>query len=472
MGVIQLWQKFASYAGRNGLGAALCAAVEELLHGGRGPDGHKYLYTPLDRGLWEAQRRNTAREHIGFSLLVPLYNTPPAYLRALIDSVTGQSHGNWELLLGDASPAGASGDDADAGESGDLAALAASYGDARIRYVRLEGNGGISANTNALLPLAAKEFVGLLDHDDWLEPHALYAMAAAIEGYRQQYCGENPAMLYSDEDKCDGEGSAFFAPHFKPDFDLELLLSNNYICHFLVMERGLMASLGFRPAFDGAQDYDLLLRAVAALGREGGGFTGNGRWRRRILHIPQILYHWRCHASSTAANPASKAYAYEAGARALGDFLDAVGWRGKVRPLAHLGFYRVEYIPDIWSARPEVAAVGGPVYGWGRICGGGWDARWRILHKGLPRGFSGYMHRAALGQEALALDLRNLRLRPEDGAVAALWEQTLGRPPVWREDGGMELPPGLDPEEAAKALGLALAKAGYVLLWRPRHIWR
>ena len=171
--------------------------------------------------------------------------------------------------------------------------------DGEIVILRLTENAGISENTNRGIEAAAGGYIGLLDHDDLLTPDALYEMAAAIRKRNGNIAETQPLALYSDEDKCDGDGKRFYEPHRKTDFDGELLLSNNYICHFLVMEAGLMKRLKLRADFDGAQDFDLVLRAFAA----GAAF----------LHVPKVLYHWRCHEASTAANPRSKSYAMRRG---------------------------------------------------------------------------------------------------------------------------------------------------------------
>ena len=146
--------------------------------------------------------------------------------------------------------------------------------------------------------MASGEFVGLLDHDDLLAPNALYEIASALEHE------PDIDVLYTDEDKVRGEGLEHFQPHFKPDFNPDLLRSNNYICHFFVARRSLIEKVGgFSSAFDGAQDHDFIFRCTEQAGK--------------IHHIPEIMYHWRTHQSSTADNPESKLYAFEAGKRAV-----------------------------------------------------------------------------------------------------------------------------------------------------------
>ena len=292
--------------------------------------------------------------------------------------------------------------------------------DPRLHYVHLKENAGIAANTNQALPYAKGEYIGLLDHDDVLTPDALYEMAdAIIKAYDR---GVKVAFAYSDEDKCDGEETRYYEPNYKEEFNYDLILSNNYICHFLVMESKLLKSLQFRPKFDGAQDYDLVLRCVAEVLTEGGQTA-----EKRILHIPKVLYHWRCHEASTAANPNSKKYAYDAGMRALQDHADRRHIPATATETRHVGFYRLKY-KEVWEARPDVAAVGGRVLSGkkhGKIIGGRMTADGTVFYEGLPKGFGGYLHRAELSQDAEALDLRCIRIRPECREV---FEKIVGVP--------------------------------------------
>ena len=196
--------------------------------------------------------------------------------------------------------------------------------DRRIRVKNLKENKGISENTNAALAMARGEFVGLLDHDDLLAPDALYEMAARLEK------DGGIDVFYTDEDKVTTDLSEHFQPHLKPDFNLDLLRSNNYICHFFVVRREIAERIGgFRPEFNGAQDYDFIFRCTEEA--------------EKIVHIPRILYHWRVHSASTADNPASKMYAYEAGKRAIEGNLERSGVMGVVSLRQDYGFYDVHY---------------------------------------------------------------------------------------------------------------------------------
>ncbi|MBQ0001367.1 MAG: glycosyltransferase family 2 protein, partial [Clostridiales bacterium] len=196
--------------------------------------------------------------------------------------------------------------------------------DSRIRYMDLKENLGIAENTNAALKMATGDFIGLLDHDDLLAPNALYEVAKALAA------DPEADTLYTDEDKVTMDLDEHFQPHLKPDFNLDLLRTNNYICHFFVVRRSIVDKVGgFRREFDGAQDYDFIFRCVEQ--------------SLKVAHVPEILYHWRTHKASTADNPASKMYAFEAGKRAIEAHLQRTGVQGEVSHTMDLGFYRVKY---------------------------------------------------------------------------------------------------------------------------------
>ena len=201
-----------------------------------------------------------------------------------------------------------------------------------------------------------------------------------------------------------------------------------------------MKRLGFRGEYDGAQDYDIFLRAVEALWSE----------MDRIVHVPEILYHWRCHVGSTAENPQSKMYAYEAGRRALEDFCSHRGWRAKVSHTGHLGFYRVEYEGDIFEQRRDLAGVAGRILKKGRIVGGAYREDGSILYEGLSQYYSGYMNRAVLTQDVVAADFSCMKINPEF--------ESLRREILHTET---------DPVRAALLFGKAAAEKGCRILWDP-----
>lgn len=402
-------KKTIHYLRKNGIKQAYYAARERTERIKK----ESYRYEPLSEGKLQAQREKARAFSCRFSILVPAYETPKEYLRAMVDSVLNQTYGNFELIIADAS------------ESDSVEKVAASYHDERILYRRLNENGGISANTNQALKDATGDYAALLDHDDLLTPDALYEMAFCIEESGKK--GIKLQMLYSDEDKYDAKNHRFYERHKKSPFNLDLLLSNNYICHFLVMERSLMQKLGFRSGCDGAQDFDLVLRAVHQMR---GDEETNDAGKLPIVHVPKVLYHWRSHAASTAENPESKRYAYEAGKRAVEDFLKKSGWKGRVSHLRHLGFYRVDYEPDLFANRPDVGLVGGKLLNKkNRVAGGIYTAGGKALYAGLHKEYSGYMHRAVLQQEAGIIDVRCMKASSEAKKV---WEELVGVP--YRED--------------------------------------
>jgi GT2 family glycosyltransferase len=248
------------------------------------------------------------------SVVVPVYNPPAEFLEAMIASVREQTYANWELCLAD---------------GGSTAAHVrpvlekAAAGDSRIKVAFLTENRGIVGNSNAAAELAAGDFLALLDHDDTLAPFALHEVVAAVND------APDADFFYSDEDKIDIHGDRV-EPNFKPDWSPETLRSRNYICHLTTMRRSLFdAAGGFRPGFDGSQDYDLVLRASERA--------------KRIVHIPHVLYHWRMHAQSTAFAKGTKNYAFEAGKRAVAEHLSRLGIDASVHDGAVLGTYQVVY---------------------------------------------------------------------------------------------------------------------------------
>ena len=229
--------------------------------------------------------------------MIPVYKTPERYLQEMLDSIVNQTYSKWEVCIADGSPRG---------ESRERLIKRYADRDTRFKYVILGENKGISGNTNAAMDMAQGDFLVLADHDDTLTPDALFECVKAMN--------EDPLydVIYSDEDKLDMDGQALFDPHFKPDFNPDLLTSVNYICHLFVVNRNLVEVIGgFRQEFDGAQDYDFIFRCTEQA--------------RKVHHIPKVLYHWRCHMNSTASNPESKMYAFEAGARAIKAHYDRMG---------------------------------------------------------------------------------------------------------------------------------------------------
>lgn len=275
-------------------------------------------HLPSEREL-NAQRREIFPYDPKISIVVPLYKTPEKYLDAFIESVLAQTYKNWELCLSDGS-----------GQNSPLTEILKGYErkDSRIKVIYNERQLHIAENTNEAIKAATGEFIAFSDHDDLLTPNAMYECVKAVNDNMEL------KVLYSDEDKVT-VGDKFMQPHMKPDFNIDLLRTVNYICHLFVVKREMIDKVGMlRPEFDGAQDYDFIFRCVEAAEES------------QIHHIPKILYHWRFFEGSTAENPESKLYAFEAGKRAIEAHYKRVGINAQVVQGEYLGLYRTKYVRD------------------------------------------------------------------------------------------------------------------------------
>lgn len=249
-----------------------------------------------------------------FSILVPVYNTPIPYLREMLDSVRNQTYQKWQLCIANANP-----------ENEEVARILNQYieMDKRIQTVNVPENLGIAQNTNKALSIAKGDYIGLLDHDDMLAADALFEVAKTVND-------ENADVIYTNEDKITMSGEKHFQPNFKPEFNLDMLRSNNYICHFFIAKASLMKEIGgFRGEYNGAQDYDMIFQCTERADN--------------IVRIPKVLYHWRMHEQSTAENPESKRYAFDAGKKVIEDHLKRCGESAEVEMTEYPGFYRVKY---------------------------------------------------------------------------------------------------------------------------------
>lgn len=354
-----------------------------------------------------AQQRESAGDFAQqptFSIVIPVYATPEKFLRRMLDSIREQTYPKFEACLVDATPYAKIQHDPAQGRTPQEVLAEYAAADSRFRYETLAENLGIAENTNAAIRMATGDFIVLADHDDELEPQALYECVRAINAH------PDVQVLYSDEDKVDFEDIYYFEPHFKPDFNPDLLRSVNYICHLFVARRSLLDAIAEtdadgrkvyeRSAYDGAQDYDLILRATekaqamerarlvscanasdanavtsaqqrgtadsttagvdgqtsatemsaqpaiaAALNPLDQELLRQGRFTSsNIIHIPMVLYHWRAHQASTAQHPEAKLYAFEAGARAVYDHCKCIGLPvKKVEQGITYGFYHPIY---------------------------------------------------------------------------------------------------------------------------------
>ncbi|SFC78108.1 glycosyltransferase family 2 protein [Butyrivibrio sp. YAB3001] len=478
MGIKNAVLKTIAYQKRNGTRAAFFAALERL----RDNHNEKYDYVPLSKEVIEEQKQEyrflaEAGNCVRFSIVVPLFNTPEKYLREMIESVLAQTYGNWELVLADASP-----------DTSDIV-LDYAQKDPRIKYYHFSKNEGISENTNRGLEKASGDYIGLLDHDDLLTPDALFEVSRVIRksmsrNKLSRYSGCPIRLIYSDEDKFDDSKQRYYEHHAKPDFNMDYLLSNNYICHFTVMRSDIIRRLKLRKKYDGAQDFDLFMRACAEASLELPSAS------YQIIHIPKVLYHWRCHSNSTAANPASKTYAYEAGQKAILNLLKSYNINAEVEPLKHLGFYRINYLPDVFGGRKDVGCIGGKILGKrGRIVSGAFSKNGDVMYFGLPEGYSGgFQHKAVLQQDCQAVDIRCLSLRSDliplyEKIVGIKYVDTFQNFETENEDGkrkdkydrtGNEID-SMSEEEIRRLsckLGEEIRKFGLRIVWDPQRVKR
>lgn len=299
---------------------AFFARLQDKLEPDEVPYAPWFEHHKADEETLKKQRKNSSKlqKQPKISIIVPCFKTPEQYLIEMMDSVREQSYPNWELCLADATP------------SDEVEEVVLAYqkekSENRIVYRHLTQNFGIAGNTNAGLEMASGNWIALLDHDDLLAADALYEIVKKIN--EDDDCG----AVYTDEDKVEEQKGELVhsQPHFKPDFSIDLLRSNNYITHFFCVKKSIVDKLGgFGSEFDGAQDYDFILRCTEEA--------------KKVAHVPRILYYWRLHSSSTADNPLSKRYAYDAGQRAIEEHLKRCGEEGIVSQRKFFGFYEVEY---------------------------------------------------------------------------------------------------------------------------------
>lgn len=314
--IVKLCTKILVYYQQFGIKATLLRMVDKITKRDTISYERWYKRHCPSETILRKQRETQFGYQPKISIVIPLYKTPVHYLDELIMSIKAQTYTNWELCLSDGS-----------GAESPIADILKKYEseDARIKVVYNPVALQISENTNAALKIASGDFIAFADHDDLLAPNALYECVYEINA------DSSIEMIYTDEDKIDMSGKEHFMPHFKSDFNIDMLRSTNYFCHLVVLRRDIFEKVGMlNPAFDGAQDYDFVLRCVENCSQ--------------IKHIAKILYHWRAHKDSTAENPESKDYAFKAGARAVQAHYDRVGIKATVEETRHKGIYRTRYI--------------------------------------------------------------------------------------------------------------------------------
>lgn len=314
-GIKELMKKAYVYYQQFGIERTMKRVFEKITHKERNDyDTFRLKYFP-DRRQLELQRKESFAYRPEFSIIVPLYKTPIPYLEEFLCSVREQTYTGWKLYLADGS-----------GEDEELRDALKRYEekDDRIRVLEQDGKQyRIAENTNRALREAEGDFIVFADHDDLLTPDALYECVKALNK------SLDTDVIYTDEDKVSEDGRRYYQPHFKPDFNIDLLRSANYMCHLYIVRRTLAEQVGLLdPAYEGSQDYDFILRCIEKT--------------ERILHIPKILYHWRIHSDSVAGNPDSKSYAYEAGKKAILAHYRRVGIKADIEFMTP-GYYRSVY---------------------------------------------------------------------------------------------------------------------------------
>jgi len=265
----------------------------------------------------EAQRDCVFSREIKFSILVPLYNTPESFLHEMIQSVLDQTYTNWELCMADGSDE----------KHRNVEKICRQYTrkDKRVKYKKLKQNLGISENTNACIDMSDGDYIALFDHDDLLHPSALYEVMKAI-------CDQDADFIYTDEATFESPNvDRIITAHFKPDFAIDNLRANNYICHLSVFRKDVLSAAGrFRAEYDGSQDHDMVLR-----------LTANAK---KIVHIPHVLYYWRSHPQSVSMDISSKEYAIKAGKNAVRDSILSCGYKVEIESSkAFPTIYRLKY---------------------------------------------------------------------------------------------------------------------------------
>lgn len=250
------------------------------------------------------------------SVLVATFNTKEEYLKEMIDTVVNQSYSNWELCIAD-------------GSTNDFVEKYvyehySSYGD-KIKFQKLDQNYGISGNTNKAFEMATGDYITVYDHDDTLELDCFYEIVKALQEYRYD-------VLYTDEDRYDDKKKIYDIPNFKPDYNVDLLRSHNYITHLFIVSKKIFDEVGYyNSEYDGSQDYDYIFRCIEKA--------------NAVYHIARVLYHWRMHPESTAQDPESKMYCYDAGKRAIEAHYQRIGVDATVEmlPKPMYGMYHTVY---------------------------------------------------------------------------------------------------------------------------------
>lgn len=316
-----------------------------------------------------------------FTVIMAVSDPRPDRFEDSMISVLSQTWAGFEFIV------------ADCGMKSAIANVLADYDDDRIRHFRLQGMANVSDALNSAALHASGDYIVFLDYADLLTPDALFETAVSI-------MSTGAEILYSDEDCCDSAVRKFFSPYIKPDFNKDYLFASPYITHMLVIRRELFLAMRFRSRFDGAREYDLILRAP----------------KSGICHIPRVLYHVR-------RLPEKKVSAVDARA-ALENYFSVRGVRAKVTQTGSGCFMHVDYLPDIFTVRKEIGVIGGKVLDRrGRIVGGMMDEKGHVAFEGLYETDPGHQRGAVTVRNADAVDARCMRIRPE---LCGLYQEVFG----------------------------------------------
>lgn len=356
-----------------------------------------------------------------FSVLLPAGDIGPDRFEESLISVLSQTWSLLELIVADTSV------------QDDLREVLEDYDDERIHYLRQDKDRGPSVNLNLAAMQARGDYVVILEGGDLLTPDALFETAMVI-------MEKKPEVLYSDEDFCDQRRLRFHTPYYKPDFNKDYLFARDYIRHMLVIRRELLQAMRFRSRFDGAQEYDLVLRAP----------------KSSICHVGKVLYHTRDLARKTPAG--AKAYD-EASRAALEEYFRSRGVSAKVRS-ARLPGNVIEYSPDIFSARSEVGVIGGRVVDRRhRIVGGLMKKDGTVYFAGMDETETGDMYEACTVRNAEAVDARCMKIRPE---LNRLYQEIFGHD--YEEGRGRDT---IDILEKSLLFCRRVRSMGYLIVWDP-----
>ncbi len=450
-----IWSKFIE-RGKNALtrgkGPVRGTAVRIVETGNKVKRNRKYTYEEPDaatllnqRAVWERiSKGEKPSENLGpafsalktkripkFSVLVMTYEPVLRYLEGTLISILSQTYGGFEVIIADTSL------------SDSVKELLERYKDERIRYYNVPGNHGEASVFNDAAHFAGGDYLCRVDVGDFLTKDALYENFLSI-------LKTDAEILYSDEDRCDSACKRFTSPYFKPDFNIDYLFARNYMRRLLVIRRELFIALRYRDAYDGALDYDLVLRAP----------------KSGICHISKILYH--VSEASSIASEASKERGAEvaAGRAALEDYLRAREIRATVSYLKRREIYRIGYQPDIFTCRRDVGIVGGKILSRRhKIIGGMLDSAGKVMFEGLDEAEGGDHNRACSVQNAFAVDVRCMRIRPE---LERIYERIFGvshREHVFRGDEDIA-----DLKRKSILLCRTAKELGYLIVWDPSMI--